>query len=107
MLRSLGMFACVLACLALLAAFTPRAARAQHVLTDTEAGKLTFGSLIAQPRPIPRYIPHLAVRRVSDEHRVPAEPRAHRPSRVSRLIHASSMRRSHRSHVSHLHRSGG
>ncbi len=60
-------------------------ARAQHVLTDTEAGKLTFDALTAEPvyRPIyrPQYRPIyrqiMAVRRV------------HRFGSISRRMHAS------------------
>lgn len=50
-------------------------ARAQHVVTDMEAGKLTLDALTATPRVI--YRPILAVRRV------------HRVSYVSRTTHLS------------------
>lgn len=38
------------------------AAFAQHVVTDVEAGKLTFDALTATPRPV--YRPVMALRRV-------------------------------------------
>jgi hypothetical protein len=38
------------------------AARAEHVVTDMEAGKLTFDALTATPRPI--YRPIMATRRL-------------------------------------------
>ena len=51
-------------------------AYAQHLVTDTEAAKLTFDSLTAVPRPI--YRPVVAFRRV------------HRPGYVSRAMHGST-----------------
>ncbi len=54
----------------------PSQAYAQHLVTDSEAAKLTFDSLTAVPRPI--YRPVVAFRRV------------HRPGYVSRGMHAST-----------------
>ena len=39
---------------------------AQHVVTDVEAGKLTFDALTATPRPV--YRPIMAVRRMHRSH---------------------------------------
>ncbi len=58
------------------------AARAQHVVTDSEAGKLTLDALTATPRPL--YRPIMAMRRV------------HRSSYVSHLTHVSRAQVRHR-----------
>ncbi len=46
---------------------------AQHVVTDVEAGKLTFDALTATPRPV--YRPVMAVRRL------------HRSGGISRVVY--------------------
>ena len=48
-------------------------ALAQHVVTDVEAGKLTFDALTATPRPV--YRPAMAVRRL------------HRYGGISRVVY--------------------
>ena len=70
-------FGAFLGCGVLLAAAAPQA-RAQHLVTDNEAAKLTLDALTATPRPVYRPI----------YRQIMATRRAHRPGYIAHQMHA-------------------
>ena len=79
-------FVAALFCYVALPACLASNAHAQHVVTDTEAGKLTLDALTATPQPVIRPVFRPVYRRVL------ALRRVHRPGAIYRSLHAGNRR---------------